>query len=132
MKKEFDQQKYINEFNKGNYSQFNVRLKKETKNELDKLLEKTKMSGSDLIMKGIRKTKEELDMLTSYDLLAEVMELGFDRVYALNGIDSALDEEFGFENRKPLEEEVLSTELYNNILDGFVCEKEAQEYKEKI
>lgn len=132
MKKEFNQQKYVNGFNKDNYLQFNVRLKKAEKEELDKLLEKAELSGTDFVKKGIRKLKEELEMLTSGDLLVEVMELGFDREYALAGIDSALDETFGSENRKDLDEEVISTELYNNILDGFICEKEADEYKKEM
>ena len=131
MKKEFNQQKYINEFNKENYSQFNVRLKKEEKEELDKLLKKAKISKSDFVRKEVKKMKEELNMLTSYDLLKEVVEMGFDRERALESIDMALDEALGYKNRKPLEKEVLSNELYNDILDGFKCEAEAKEEMKK-
>ena len=58
------------------------------------------------------------------DLLNEVMELGFSRGKALEEIDASLDEELGFENRKPLMEENISEELYKNILLGFECEAE--------
>lgn len=60
MKKEFDQQKYINEFNKGNYSQFNVRLTKDEKKELDELLSLAKLKSSDFIRISIKKLKEDL------------------------------------------------------------------------
>ena len=52
------------------------------------------------------------------------MDMGFDREYALSGIDASLDEVLGFENRKPLMDETISDELYNDILSGFECEKE--------
>ncbi|NSG13201.1 hypothetical protein HFM87_16140 [Blautia producta] len=63
-------------------------------------------------------------MKKTIDLLNEVMELGFDREYALSGIDASLDDTLGFDNRKPLMEEMISEELYNDILSGFECEKE--------
>ena len=63
---------------------------------------------------------------TTYDLLNEVVEMGFDRDDALLSIDMSLDNLFGYENRKDLRlsEEYLSDELYNNILSGFKFEKE--------
>lgn len=64
-------------------------------------------------------------MKKTMDLLLAVMELGFDREYALYGIDASLDGAYGTENRKPLHEEEISEELYDDILYGFKCEKEA-------
>lgn len=43
---------------------------------------------------------------------------------ALESIDASLDEELRLENRKPIEEEELSDELYETILLGFQCEAE--------
>ena len=63
-------------------------------------------------------------MKKTIDLLNKVMELGFDREYALSGIDASLDDVLGFDNRKSLMEETISEELYNDILSGFECEKE--------
>jgi len=63
-------------------------------------------------------------MKKTIDLLNKVMELGFDREYALSGIDASLDDVLGFDNRKSLMEEMISEELYNDILSGFECEKE--------
>lgn len=64
-------------------------------------------------------------MRTTYDLLMEVVKMGFDKDQALTSIDSALDEALGFENRKPIAEEQISDDLYNDIILGFECEKEA-------
>lgn len=69
---------------------------------------------------------------TSLDLLKEIMELGFEKEYALDGIDVALDDEFGYENRKELSNEYLNDELYDSILDSFICEKEAREEMSKF
>lgn len=63
-------------------------------------------------------------MKTTYDLLNEVLTLGFNKDEALESIDASLDEELGFENRKPIEEEELSDELYETILLSFKCEAE--------
>ena len=63
-------------------------------------------------------------MKTTEKLLNEVLGLGFDEDEALESIDVSLDEELGFENRKPIEEEELSDELYETILLGFQCEAE--------
>lgn len=49
----------------------------------------------------------------------------FDRDAALESIDASLDNEVGFENRKPLMEEEISEELYESILEGFREEAEA-------
>lgn len=63
-------------------------------------------------------------MKTTEKLLNEVVGLGFDEDEALESIDASLDEELGFENRKPIKEEELSDELYKTILLGFQCEAE--------
>ena len=70
-------------------------------------------------------------MKKTLDLLNEVVEMGFDREEALYGIDASLDGAYGFENRKPLQEEELSEELYDDILYGFQCEKEERECAKK-
>ena len=64
-------------------------------------------------------------MKKTMDLLMAVMKLGFDREHALYGIDASLDGAYGTANRKPLHEEEISQELYDDILYGFKCEKEA-------
>lgn len=63
-------------------------------------------------------------MKTTENLLEEVIGLGFDEDEALESIDASLDEALGFENRKPIEEEELSDELYKTILLSFQCEAE--------
>lgn len=63
-------------------------------------------------------------MKTTLELLNEVVGLGFNKDEALESIDASLDEELGFENRKPIEEEDLRDELYETILLGFQCEAE--------
>lgn len=62
-------------------------------------------------------------MKKTIDLLNEVVALGFDREDALADIDASLDAEL--EDRKPLMEEEISDELYEDILFGFKCEVEA-------
>lgn len=64
-------------------------------------------------------------MKKTVDLLNEIVAMGFGKEEALESIDSALDEVFGYENRQPIDEEEISDELYNDILLGFECEKEA-------
>lgn len=61
-------------------------------------------------------------MKKTIDLLNEVVALGFDREDALADIDASLDAEL--EERRPLMEEEISDELYEDILFGFKCEKE--------
>ena len=61
-------------------------------------------------------------MKKTIDLLNEVVALWFDREDALADIDASLDAEL--EERKPLMEEEISDELYEDILFGFKCEKE--------
>ena len=73
----------------------------------------------------IIKAQEETIMKKTIDLVNEVMTLGFDREEALEGIDASLDNEVGFENRKPLMEEEIREELYESILEGFREEAEA-------
>lgn len=62
-------------------------------------------------------------MKKTIDLLNEVVALGFNREDALADIDVSLDAEL--EDRKPLMEEEISDELYEDILFGFKCEVEA-------
>lgn len=64
-------------------------------------------------------------MKKTVDLLNEIVAMGFGKEDVLESIDSALDEVFGYENRQPIDEEEISDELYNDILLGFECEKEA-------
>ena len=54
MESKFNQQKYINNFNKVKYTQFNVRLSKEEKTELDELLKKANISGAEFIKKVLK------------------------------------------------------------------------------
>ena len=62
-------------------------------------------------------------MKKTIELLNEVVEMGFNREDALADIDASLAEEL--KERKPLMEEEISDELYNDILFGFKCEVEA-------
>lgn len=64
-------------------------------------------------------------MKTTYNLLMEAVKMGFDRDYALTSIDASLDDKFGIDNRKPIEEEILEDDLYETIILGFECQKEA-------
>lgn len=63
-------------------------------------------------------------MMKTLDLLDEAVNLGFDREKALADIDASLDNELGFENRKPLTDEEISDELATAILEGFKEEAE--------
>lgn len=63
-------------------------------------------------------------MKKTIDLLEEAVKMGFERKKALSDIDASLDEELGAENRKPLMEEEISDQLYEDILFGFRCEAE--------
>ena len=63
-------------------------------------------------------------MKTTFQLFMDVINLGFEREYALASIDSALDDELGIENRVPIFVEFVSDELYDTILLGFQCEKD--------
>ena len=61
-------------------------------------------------------------MRKTIDLLNEVENLGFDRAYAHTNIDASLDSEL--DERKPLMDEEISESLYNDIIGGFIEEKE--------
>ncbi len=63
-------------------------------------------------------------MKKTFDLLEEAVKMGFEKEKALSDIDASLDEELGTENRKPLMEEEISDQLYEDILFGFRCEAE--------
>ena len=74
---------------------------------------------------GTNQKKERTIIKKTIDLLREVITLGFDKEDALREIDASLDEKLGGDrNRKPLMEEVISDELYEDILFGFQCEAE--------
>ena len=61
-------------------------------------------------------------MKKTIDLLEEAVKMGFEKEKALSDIDASLDEELA--ERKPLMEEEISDQLYENILFGFRCEAE--------
>lgn len=61
-------------------------------------------------------------MKKTIELLNEVTAMGFNREKALRDIDASLDEELT--ERKPLMEEEISDQLYEDILFGFKCEAE--------
>lgn len=63
--------------------------------------------------------------MTTLELLNEMVNLGMDRDKAIESIDVCLDDYFGFENRKPWDEEEISKEMYDNIIDATKCELEA-------
>ena len=63
-------------------------------------------------------------MKKTIDLLEKVVKMGYSREKALRDIDASLDEELGAENRKPLMEEEIPNQLYEDILFGFRCEAE--------
>ena len=70
------------------------------------------------------KEKEKEKMKKTIDLLNKAVSMGFSREKTLRDIDTSLDEELGTENRKPLMEEEISDQLYEDILFGFRCEAE--------
>lgn len=70
-------------------------------------------------------------MKKTIDLLNEVVAMGFSRERALSDIDASLDEELGSENRTDLPSEEISDQLYEDILFGFKCEAEANQYDRK-
>lgn len=61
-------------------------------------------------------------MKKTIDLLNKVVAMGFGRERALTDIDASLDEELA--ERKPLMEEEIPDQLYEDILFGFRCEAE--------
>lgn len=72
-----------------------------------------------------QKIGERMIMKKTIDLLNEVVAMGFSRERALSDIDASLDDVLGFENRTDdLVNEEISDELYDDILDGFIQEKE--------
>lgn len=68
------------------------------------------------------KEKEKENMKKTIDLLEKVVKMGFSREKALRDIDASLDEELA--ERKPLMEEEIPDQLYEDILFGFRCEAE--------
>lgn len=66
---------------------------------------------------------------TTYDLVQEICSMGFDEYKIMDEVDQCLDEEFGGkENRSEgPKAEHLPDELYDSILFGYKCQKEAEE-----
>ena len=65
-------------------------------------------------------------MKTALDLLNEIIGLGFDQQKSLNRIDRMIDRKLGIEGRKPLSDEKLPDDIYDEILNIFqeeVCIK---------
>lgn len=61
-------------------------------------------------------------MKKTIDLLNKAVSMGFSREKALRDIDASLEEELT--ERKPLMEEEIPDQLYEDILFGFRCEAE--------
>lgn len=57
--KEFDQNKYIQNYQKEHYSIFKVKLKKEEKKELDELLNKVGLNQAQFLRNAIEHLKKE-------------------------------------------------------------------------
>jgi predicted DNA-binding protein len=55
----FNQQKYIQEYNKDHYKTFKVDLKKEELEELNKLLKKKKMTKATFLRQSIEELKKK-------------------------------------------------------------------------
>ena len=58
-KKEFNQKEYINNYKKEHYSAFKVNLKKEEKQELDKLLKESNLTKTRFLKNAIAELKEK-------------------------------------------------------------------------
>lgn len=71
MTKEFNQIKYINEFNKENYKQFSVRISKEEKEELDNLLKSYDISNADFLRNSIENFKDKIKTKGSENMKSE-------------------------------------------------------------
>jgi hypothetical protein len=61
-------------------------------------------------------------MKTALNLLNEIIGLGFDQQKALVRIDKIIDKKLGIEGRKPLSDEILPDEIYEDILHLFQVE----------
>lgn len=72
---------------------------------------------------GRKMEERKRRMKKTIDLLNAAVEMGFNRDQALADIDASLDAEL--EERQPLMEEEINESLYNDILDGFRADKEA-------
>ena len=58
-KKELNQKEYINNYKKEHYSAFKVNLKKEEKQELDKLLKESNLTKTRFLKNAIAELKEK-------------------------------------------------------------------------
>ena len=86
--------------------------------------QKQKVNSSILDPYNRELKEKEKDMKKTINLLNEIVKMGFSREKALRDIDASLDEELRTENRKPLMEEEIPDQLYEDILFGFRCEAE--------
>ncbi len=66
-------------------------------------------------------------MKTALNLLNEINGLGFDQQKTLVRIDKILNKKLGIEGRKPLFDEELADDIYDDILEIF--RKEAEKKK---
>lgn len=57
--KEFNQNRYIQEYNKEHYKHFNVRLKKDEYEKLEELLKEKSLSKPDFLRKAIENLEKE-------------------------------------------------------------------------
>ena len=64
------------------------------------------------------------------ELINAIEELGFSRDYAWKGLDESLDSLNPNRPNEDIENEEISDELYNDILNGFTIEKEVSEERE--
>lgn len=60
-------------------------------------------------------------MKRTKELINEVVAMGFSYDEALSGVDASLDNSLGLENRKPINDELITEDLYDEIIDGFEC-----------
>lgn len=63
-------------------------------------------------------------MKTTYELVNEITSLGFNREKVLSEVDACLD--CLFDERKPITEEYLTDDLYEELLETYM-----EEYDEK-
>ena len=60
-KEKFNQQKYIQQYNKEHYKTFKVDLKIDEMNKLEILLKKVKMTKADFLRKAIENAEKNID-----------------------------------------------------------------------
>lgn len=60
-------------------------------------------------------------MKRTKELINDVVAMGFNYDEALSAVDASLDNSLGLENRKPINDELITEELYDENIDGFKC-----------